>query len=113
MISFLERRELGAINIGGAGKVVVDGDVFDIGPREAIYIGMGAKSVEFTSDSVETPARFLYELCTSSSYLPNTQNNAATSITRKKLVMQKTVTFVLFINSYTLQFCQHANYLWG
>ncbi|MBQ0212498.1 5-dehydro-4-deoxy-D-glucuronate isomerase [Proteus vulgaris] len=55
---FLERRELGAINIGGAGKVVVDGEVFDIGPREAIYIGMGAKSVEFMSDNMETPARF-------------------------------------------------------
>ena len=39
---FLERRELGAINIGGAGKVIIDGEVFEIGPREAIYIGMGA-----------------------------------------------------------------------
>ena len=45
---FLERRELGLINIGGAAKVLVDGTSFDLGPREALYIGSGAKAVEFS-----------------------------------------------------------------
>lgn len=55
---FLERRELGAINIGGAGQVIVDGETYDIAPKEAIYIGMGTKSVEFISADANTPARF-------------------------------------------------------
>ncbi|EMP6223045.1 5-dehydro-4-deoxy-D-glucuronate isomerase, partial [Providencia rettgeri] len=55
---FLERRELGAINIGGAGKVIIDGDVFEIAPREAIYIGMGTRTVEFMSIDAKEPARF-------------------------------------------------------
>ncbi|MGF1702873.1 5-dehydro-4-deoxy-D-glucuronate isomerase [Photobacterium makurazakiensis] len=55
---FLERREMGAINIGEAGLVTVDGKVFEIGHREAIYVGKGAKEVLFTSVSEEKPARF-------------------------------------------------------
>ncbi|HDL7933297.1 5-dehydro-4-deoxy-D-glucuronate isomerase [Yersinia enterocolitica] len=55
---FLERRELGAINIGGAGKVIVDGETYEIAPREAIYIGMGMQSVEFISEDKTVPARF-------------------------------------------------------
>ena len=55
---FLERRELGSINIGGAGKVLVDGEEYHIGPREAIYIGCGAKKVQFSSDDPAQPAKF-------------------------------------------------------
>ncbi|MBL4829919.1 MAG: 5-dehydro-4-deoxy-D-glucuronate isomerase [Aliivibrio sp.] len=55
---FLQRRELGVINIGEAGLVIVDGDTFEIGPREAIYIGMGTKEVSFESCIADKPARF-------------------------------------------------------
>jgi 4-deoxy-L-threo-5-hexosulose-uronate ketol-isomerase len=55
---FLSRRELGAINIGGAGWVMVDGVRFEVGPREAIYIGAGAKDVVFHSAVADQPARF-------------------------------------------------------
>ena len=47
---FLERRELGAINIGGKGTVTVDGEVFVVDFKEALYVGKGAKSVVFASD---------------------------------------------------------------
>ena len=57
---FLERRELGLINIGGAAKVVVDGTTFDLGPREALYIGSGAKAVEFSSVSAQAPAKLYF-----------------------------------------------------
>lgn len=55
---FLHRRELGAINIGGAGTITVDGEVYDIGYREAMYIGAGDKQVEFASSDASKPARF-------------------------------------------------------
>lgn len=55
---FLARRELGAINIGGAGWVIVDGVRFDVSSREAIYIGSGAQDVQFHSANAAEPARF-------------------------------------------------------
>lgn len=55
---FLERRELGAINIGGSGKINVDGEVFSIATKEALYIGRGAKAVSFSSDDASNPAKF-------------------------------------------------------
>jgi len=55
---FLERRELGAINIGGSGKINVDGEVFSIATKEALYIGRGAKAVLFSSDDASNPAKF-------------------------------------------------------
>lgn len=55
---FLSRRELGAINVGGPGKVEVDGQIFEVGSKEALYIGKGAKEVYFSSDDVATPAKF-------------------------------------------------------
>ena len=55
---FLERRELGIINIGEPGVVCVDGETFEVGSREALYVGMGAKDIQFSSVCAEKPARF-------------------------------------------------------
>jgi len=55
---FLERRELGAINIGGKGTVTVDGEVFIVDFKEALYVGKGAKSVVFASDDASNPSKF-------------------------------------------------------
>ncbi|ELM3617821.1 5-dehydro-4-deoxy-D-glucuronate isomerase [Aeromonas sobria] len=55
---FLQRRELGVINIGEPGLVTVDGKTFEIGAREALYIGMGAREIVFSSVKPEQPARF-------------------------------------------------------
>lgn len=55
---FLERRELGVINIGGSGTVIVDGAKFDMGTRDGLYIGMGAREILFTSKERATPAKF-------------------------------------------------------
>ncbi|HIF9124919.1 TPA: 5-dehydro-4-deoxy-D-glucuronate isomerase [Photobacterium damselae] len=55
---FLQRRELGVINIGEPGLVVVDGQTYEIGAREAIYVGMGTQDIRFESVSAEQPARF-------------------------------------------------------
>lgn len=55
---FLDRRELGAINVGGAGEIVVDGNSHTIEHKEAIYIGAGTKEVVFKSKNKNTPAKF-------------------------------------------------------
>jgi 4-deoxy-L-threo-5-hexosulose-uronate ketol-isomerase len=55
---FLERRELGVLNVGGAGSVVVDGKIFEIGKLDCLYISRGSKSVTFSSKNGEAPAYF-------------------------------------------------------
>lgn len=57
---FLQRRELGLINIGGAAKVTVDGQVFEIGPREALYVGQGARELAFASLDAAHPAKLYF-----------------------------------------------------
>jgi len=55
---FCERRELGIINVGGKGAVTIDGAVYTLDFKEALYVGRGSKSVVFSSENPETAARF-------------------------------------------------------
>jgi 4-deoxy-L-threo-5-hexosulose-uronate ketol-isomerase len=54
---FLDRRELIAVNIGGAGTIAVDGEAHALATRDMLYVGMGS-SVTFASDDAGTPAKF-------------------------------------------------------
>jgi 4-deoxy-L-threo-5-hexosulose-uronate ketol-isomerase len=55
---FLQRRELGIINIGGAGKVTADGKEYVLDNRDGLYLGMGVKDVVFESEDSKEPAKF-------------------------------------------------------
>jgi len=57
---FLQRREIGIINIGGNGSIIADGKVFSLEYKDALYIGKGTKEIEFSSLHAEQPAKFYF-----------------------------------------------------
>ena len=50
---FLERREMGIINVGSDGVVLVDGNEYNLGFKDALYIGKGSKDVVFKSNDIK------------------------------------------------------------
>ena len=57
---FAERREIGIINIGGAGKINVDGKTYSMELKDGLYIGRGTKEIEFESSNPKLPAKFYF-----------------------------------------------------
>lgn len=56
--TFCQRRELGILNIGGAGTMTVDGTGYPMAPHDGLYVGRGSTTITFASQSAETPARY-------------------------------------------------------
>lgn len=55
---FLERREIGVFNIGGAGSILADGVKYEMGYKDCLYITQGTREVLFSSDDAAAPAKF-------------------------------------------------------
>ena len=60
---FLERREMGIINIGGPGRVTADGTAYELRPRDGLYIGRGVKDIRLESADKNNPAKFYFNSC--------------------------------------------------
>lgn len=79
---FLERREMGCINIGGKGTITVDGQVYDLGTYDGLYVGMGAKEISLASADEKNPAKFYINTCPAHTTYPNVKVDIAKAAKR-------------------------------
>ncbi len=70
---FLERRELGCINIGGKGIITIDGVDYEMNPRDGIYVGKGHRDLVFKSVDSSSPAKFYMTSCPAHTEYPITK----------------------------------------
>jgi 4-deoxy-L-threo-5-hexosulose-uronate ketol-isomerase len=68
---FLERREMGIINVGAPGSVIVDGEKYGLKRLDGLYLGKGGRSVIFESDRQDAPAHFYYTSAPAHTTFPN------------------------------------------
>ncbi|MDR3339793.1 MAG: 5-dehydro-4-deoxy-D-glucuronate isomerase [Candidatus Symbiothrix sp.] len=77
---FLSRRELGTFNVGGPGKITIDGKVYDLDYKEALYIGAGDKKVAFESKDPAHPAKFYFNSATAHCSYPDKKVTKADAV---------------------------------
>jgi 4-deoxy-L-threo-5-hexosulose-uronate ketol-isomerase len=77
---FLSRRELGTYNVGGPGKVTVDGVVFELNFKEALYLGAGDRKVTFESIDAANPAKFYFNSAPAHKTFPDRKVTKADAI---------------------------------
>lgn len=105
---FLERRELGVINVGGDGTITCDGEVHEIRAKEGIYIGRGTKEVVFASKDSSQPAKFYLNSCPAHTSYPTVKIDRQKALARPlgdNATMNKR-TIYQFIHPDVLQSCQ-------
>lgn len=68
---FLERREMGIINIGGDGRILTENETFQLGFKDALYLGRGTKKVVFESVDANKPAHFYFNSAPAHKEYPN------------------------------------------
>ena len=80
--TLLERREMGCINVGGAGRITVDGTAYDLGPLDGLYVGMGAREIRLESADPAAPAKFYINTCPAHKTYPNVKVDIAKAAKR-------------------------------
>ena len=105
---FLERREMGVINVGGAGKIMVDGETYQLSKKDCLYIGRGIKSISFSSDAASEPAIFYILSTPAHKEYPTTLMKAgdATPVTLGSAETSNHRTIYKYIYADGIQSCQ-------
>ncbi len=80
---FLDRRELGVINIGEAGRAIVDGQAIELAKGDGLYVGKGAAGVGFESADPAKPAKFYLMSCPAHQGYPTVKIELAKANPRK------------------------------
>lgn len=80
---FLERREIGIINIGAEGKITADGIEYFLGAKDGLYIGMGTKQITFESIDAQNPAKFYFNSTPAHKTYPTVKIGVAEAETEK------------------------------
>ena len=105
---FLERREMGVINIGGDGSILLDGEKVELNSKEGIYIGRGTKEVIFQSNDPNNPAKFYINSCPAHKSYPTVKVSQKQAIARplgdSKTMNKRTI--YQFIHPDVLETCQ-------
>lgn len=68
---FLQRREMGIINVGNTGTVIADGEKYELQYKDALYLGLGVKDIFFISADTGKPAKFYINACLAHAKYPN------------------------------------------
>jgi 4-deoxy-L-threo-5-hexosulose-uronate ketol-isomerase len=105
---FLERRELGIINVGGTGKVEADGVVYELSKLDALYLGKGTRSVSFSSASVDQPAQYFLLSAPAHHTYPNRrmQKDEAAPVHLGEKATSNERTIYKYIHQEGIQSCQ-------
>ena len=105
---FLERREIGIINVGGDGEITVDDETFSLSKLDVLYIAKGSKSIIFKSIASENPAQF-FLLSAPSHHAYETQKMSKDEATSVNLGSPETAnerTIYKYIHRDGIQSCQ-------
>jgi 4-deoxy-L-threo-5-hexosulose-uronate ketol-isomerase len=76
---FMERRELGIVNVGGPGRVHADEESFELNYKEALYLGSGKQNLYFSSEDASKPAKFYLNSAPAHKSYPSKKNILADS----------------------------------
>ncbi len=105
---FLERRELGVINIGGAGTITADGKTFGLDKLSCLYLGKGTKTVSFASNAAEAPAEYFLFSAPAHHAFPTTlyTKEDAAPVTLGSMEMANHRTIYKYIHNDGINSCQ-------
>lgn len=105
---FLERREMGVINVGGEGTIVADGIVYDLAKLDCLYMGKGVKEVAFSSKDASNPAIFYALSAPAHAVYPTTflKNNDAFSAQLGSVETANERKIARYIHKDGIQSCQ-------
>jgi len=105
---FLERRELGIINVGGTGAVEADGVVYELNKLDALYLGKGTRSVSFSSASADQPAQYFLLSAPAHHTYPNRrmQKDEAAPVHLGEKATSNERTIYKYIHQEGIQSCQ-------
>ncbi|MGR3811981.1 5-dehydro-4-deoxy-D-glucuronate isomerase [Jiulongibacter sp. NS-SX5] len=105
---FLERRELGIINIGGDGTVTADGTSYEVEKLGCVYLGKGTKEVSFSSKDSSSPAKFFILSAPAHKEYPNTHftKEQASPVTLGDAATSNNRTIYKYIHNDGIMSCQ-------